>query len=341
MDIRTTPAAPLEAAAESRPAAPEKNRYLRRTPGARLRRSQMLGRRVAAVVKVVGRGLFFLAGVVTLAVLLVHAFTSDRFRVDAVIVAGTRHTSAERLQAEVRRAVPDNILEVDLAAVRALVESDTWVRRADVRRVLPSTLVVTIEERLPATLLEIQREIHLADAEGVILGHYDAKYGKLDVPVFKGLLGDSPASYRRYQGENSARVRLGCGMLQELESGSPAFPRAISEVDLSEPGNVRVLLVSDPVEISLGDRDFLKRFRAFMANADEYQKLRGTYADIASVDLRFDGQIIYRPRGEPAVEAGDTQPGANPTGAGASPAAGAAPADAGSASGSKPPRTHM
>ena len=33
-----------------------------------------------------------------------------------------------------------------------------------------------------------------------------------------------------------------------------------------------------------------------MRNQDEYQKIKHQYEEIASVDLRFEDQIIYRPR---------------------------------------------
>jgi hypothetical protein len=130
----------------------------------------------------------------------------------------------------------------------------------------------------------------------VLLDAYDPKYGKLDIPVFRGLMGESVEKYRLHQEENSRRIRLGWQLLTELEGSSPNFTRMISEVDLSDTTNVRVLLMDDTVEIFLGDKDFLKRFSTFMSNMDQYRELRSEYQDIATVDLRFEGRIIYRPR---------------------------------------------
>jgi hypothetical protein len=33
-----------------------------------------------------------------------------------------------------------------------------------------------------------------------------------------------------------------------------------------------------------------------MRNRDEYEKLKNQYEEFASIDLRFEDQIIYRPR---------------------------------------------
>jgi hypothetical protein len=40
----------------------------------------------------------------------------------------------------------------------------------------------------------------------------------------------------------------------------------------------------------------LKRFRALMENMKKYEELKNQYTEIESIDLRMDGNIIYRPR---------------------------------------------
>ncbi|MBM3792387.1 MAG: cell division protein FtsQ, partial [Acidobacteria bacterium] len=80
------------------------------------------------------------------------------------------------------------------------------------------------------------------------------------------------------------------------DAGSSDYTRRISELDLSDAANVRVLLVDDTTEVHLGDRDFRKRFGLFMANLPQYRELEAEYSDISSVDLRYEGKIIYRPR---------------------------------------------
>ena len=44
-----------------------------------------------------------------------------------------------------------------------------------------------------------------------------------------------------------------------------------------------------------------------MSNLSQYQELRGKYSEIGSIDLRFEGQIVYRPlRAAPEAAAGGT-----------------------------------
>jgi cell division protein FtsQ len=216
---------------------------------------------------------------------------------------GCNRADRQQLDAMIRESFPAHMLRIDLAKLQDRLEQETWIRRAEIRRVLPSELVVYVEERLPAVIVELSGDLMIADEDGILLDTYASKYGKLDVPVFKGLLGENVESYRVYQTENSERVRLGLRLLQELEAASSAFTREISEVDLSDRDNLKILLVDEAAEIFMGNTDFLKRFRILMANMSQYREIKDQYSEILSVDLRFDGQIIYRPRQERTAEA--------------------------------------
>lgn len=294
MEIKTTRPEPDEETQDPVPAR-DAARYLRRKADQKLRKSRTT-LRLGALVPVAGKFLFLVGLAGFLFAIFDYAYTSERFKLRSIACIGCKQVDAAALETALRPMLPDSVMMIDLAKVRARVESEPWVKRAEVRRVLPSDLAVYVEERVPSVILELGGELQLADEDGMLLDRYGPKHGKLDVPVFRGLMGENVEAYRMYQAENSARVQLGRRMLDELEGASPAFTRSISEVDVSDRGNVRILLVDDTAEISLGDRDFLKRYRMLLSNVDKYHELKAEYFEITSIDLRFDGQIIYRPR---------------------------------------------
>ncbi len=294
---------------ENQPA-PEKARYLRRKTAQKVRRTHWAGRILMRGLKILAAVAAVALAVSVAATVFSDAISSGGFSLKTVTIAGARHADVAGLEAIIRRDFPANVLSMDLYQVRDRLEREAWVERAEIRRVLPSELVVQVRERVPEVIFELSGELMLADRTGILLDLYAPKYGKLDVPVFKGLAGEGPAGYRAHQKENSARVVLGQKMLRELEAGSPAFVRNISEVDLSDPADVKLTLVDDTAEILLGDRDFLKRFQRLMSNLAQYRELQAQYQEIASVDLRYEGQIIYRPRvtqGEQVAEVPETR----------------------------------
>ena len=274
----------------------EKSRYLRKKVTPHIRKSYHFSRVFLRVLKLIAQTGLVITVAGVLVWMAIYAYSSDRFTLRTITFAGCRHLDCASLETSLRRELPRHILQISLPELRDRIERETWAKKVEIRRILPSQLAIYVQERTPLAILELRGELMLADEDGILLDKYDSRYGKLDVPVFKGFLGGGSEGYRQEQDENSDRVRLGLRMLAELESGSADYTRNISEVDLSDKTNVRIMLVDDTAEIQLGDRDFLKRFNKLISNMKEYRELKGQYGDFASVDLRFDSQIAYRRR---------------------------------------------
>jgi cell division septal protein FtsQ len=225
-----------------------------------------------------------------------YAYTSERFHLDNIVFYGCKHVDPEQLAKIIRQDFPANILRIDLRKLKSRLEEETWVRRVEISRVLPSDLIVYVYERIPSVILEIHNELLVADRDGIALGRYDPKFGNLDVPVFRGLLGKDAQDYGLYQEENSARIRQALDMLSEIESGSPQFAKRISEIDISDRKNLKILFVDDTAEIYLGRKDYWKRLNAFLSHPEVFQRLKDQYEELEYIDLRFDSQFVFKPR---------------------------------------------
>lgn len=274
---------------------PDKSRRRKKTPQ-KLGKGSIAGRRyVSALRTLVKLGSFLLLVSFVFGV-FVYAYTSDKFNLSNVDFHGCQEVDSKHLEEIIRRDFPANILRIDLPELKSRLEEETWVNHIEIRRVLPSNLVIYVQERIPSVILEMQNELMIADQEGIILGRYSPRFGKLDVPVFRGVLGVDAESYKQNQEENAARVQQALYMLSELESGSPQYTKRISEVDISDRKNLKIMLLDDTAEVYLGGENYLERFTSFIRNRDEYEKLKDQYEEFASIDLRFEDQIIYRPR---------------------------------------------
>jgi len=258
--------------------------------------------------RVVGRlAMFFLLAVLVCA-LAVCAFTSDAFRLREVTVNGCRHQDAEKLKRVVRgMRYSANILFVDLGETRRRLEQERWVDHVELHRVLPSRLVVDVTERTPKAVVELAGEQMVADGEGVLLGAYGSGFGKVESPIFKGLMlmadeQDLYKAYGVYQEENAGLVRRGLALLSKIERTTPEAARKISEIDLSERKYVKILMDDSPVVICLGEgEDDIKRFRTLIVDATRLQRelkaKKGADMDqMKQINLRNKGSIVYTPR---------------------------------------------
>jgi cell division septal protein FtsQ len=275
---------------------PDKGNPARRKAVRKPGKNHVAGRRFVSALKISGKiGAFLLILAFMLSV-FVYAYTSDKFNLRNVTFYGCKELNRKELEGIIRQDFPANILRIDLEKLKERLEKETWTKRVEIRRVLPSDLIIYVEERTPSVVLELQGELMIADRDGTMLGRYDPRFGKIDTPVFKGVLGDDAESYKLYQEENATRIHQGLVMLSEIESGLPHSTQRISEVDISDPGNLKILLVDDTAEVYLGEKDYLKRFRALMNNFGEYQKLKDQYTEFVSIDMRSDYRIVYRLR---------------------------------------------
>ena len=90
-------------------------------------------------------------------------------------------------------------------------------------------------------------------------------------------------------------------LVRELDAEGAQYSKDLSEVDLSDPEDVKVT-TSDragSVLIHLGNEQFLERYKVYMAHVQEW---RQQFHKLESVDLRYERQIIVNPDSNNAVE---------------------------------------
>jgi len=189
-----------------------------------------------------------------------------------------------------------NLIWCDIDGWRQRLLSSPWVRDADFRRSLPSTVEVVVSERRPIGIGRIAGQMYLVDERGAIIDEFGPQYTEFDLPIIDGLTGsnDDGTITDRVRADLAARV---IGALQ----AKPDIARRLSQVDVQDSRNASVILTGDAAALHLGDQQFLPRLQSYLELAPA---LRARVADIDSVDLRFDGRIYVRPvdrRNSPAA----------------------------------------
>jgi len=251
------------------------------------------------------------AGALTMAALAwsgyARVMASDRLRVSRVEVRGGHFLSEGEVRELLGPAVGENILGLDIEALKARLRASPWVADATVSRTLPDTLKVAIHERVPLALAEIDR-LYLMDADGGLIDIYGPRTAAFDLPIVRGLQGLA-AEARRDRAERAGALLRDLGDL-----GSE-----ISEVYVLGSGDLKVILRGAGETLLVGPPPCRQRFLAFLGLRRELaEKAPGT----ESFDLRFRGRIYARPlegggtsfapRPNPAVAAKSDIPAARP-----------------------------
>ncbi|MGC2745613.1 MAG: FtsQ-type POTRA domain-containing protein [Candidatus Angelobacter sp.] len=239
-----------------------------------------------------------------------YGMTSWRFRIqssDAVEIQGVKNASRAHVMEVAGADIGRNVFFVPLDERKKQLEQIPWVQEATVMRLLPNRIAVTIHERTPVAFAQIGSRISLIDANGVVMGLPADRKTKYSFPVIRGIGDTEPLSSRAAAMKIYNRLvsELGAGNDEtEASSSSPNggtnYVKQLSEVDLSDPENVKVT-ANDPggtMVVHLGAQDFLPRYKLYVSHIAEW---RQQFQNVQSVDLRYEGQVIVNPDKPPVA----------------------------------------
>jgi len=223
---------------------------------------------------------------------------SWRFRInssDDIEITGLHNVSHSQVLKVFGEDIGRNIFFVPLSERKTALQQIPWVETASVMRFVPNRLKVEIHERTPVAFARIGSRILLVDSGGVLMDLPAANKTKFSFPVILGASSEEPLSTR------AARMKIYNELVGQLDSGGAQYSHDISEVDLSDPEDVKVL-ASDPqgaVLVHLGSFNYLDRYKIYVAHVQEW---RQQFDKLESVDLRYDRQIVVNPDMRGAVK---------------------------------------
>jgi cell division protein FtsQ len=238
--------------------------------------------------------LFCIAGV---AAIYHYGEHSWRFRIessDDIDVSGIQNVTRAQVMEVMAGDIGRNIFFIPLAQRKAPLEQIPWVQSASVMRFAPNRIAVQIVERSPVAFARIGSKIFLIDEAGTAMD-LPASKKKYSFPVILGMNSNEPPSTRK------ARMKIYNLLVSQLDSGGAHYSQDISEVDLSDLEDVKVLAnnADGNVLVHLGSSNYLERYRVYVAHVKEW---RQQFDRVDSVDLRYDRQIIVNPDSAGAVQ---------------------------------------
>lgn len=269
-------------------------RYLRRQKPVDVRRKKF-GSRGWTFYKRLSLWILISAVVITVGVFVIRfALYSPQvllLKTDQIDVAGNHVVTRESLVNAFYNDRGKSVLTVPLDKRRSDIEQIGWVESASVQRILPNRIRVEVTERNPIAFVRNGGEVALIDAHGVILDRpsdLDARF-----PIISGVTDSLPRD------ERERRMETYQELVRDLNAVNADSSNQLSEVDLSNPKNVRIVMAGIPgvnatqaVTIKFGSGDFTSKYRMLIENFAQWQANAGC---VHSVDLQFTRQIVLNP----------------------------------------------
>jgi cell division protein FtsQ len=213
-------------------------------------------------------------------------FQLDPEKPGALAVGGLQYASRARVMRVFEADFGRSVFAVSLPERRRRLMAIDWVEEATVSRLWPDRLVVRLTERKPVAFVNLAvaagvTRVLLIDANGLFLE--PPPQAQFSFPVLSGITDAQSEAERR------ARVKAMLRLAGEL---GPAAGE-ISEINAADPENLRIVTQVEgrPVELMIGDGNYGRRYRAFLAH---YPEIRKRSEATVTFDLRLDDRITAR-----------------------------------------------
>jgi cell division protein FtsQ len=204
------------------------------------------------------------------------------FGVKRITVEGQEHTTDAEITKALEAGPATMMLAFDTGAAKARLEQVSWIRHAQVMRLLPSTLQVVVEERVPFAIWQTGGQTFVVDAEGAVLAPATREaYAALPLVVGEGAQKNAFALFETLAPYTDLKQRLAAA----LRVGDRRWTLKLAS-------GLEIMLPDDGVAQALDALTALDRDRGLLGR------------DIAAVDLRLADRVSVRLRGGNTVSAG-------------------------------------
>jgi cell division protein FtsQ len=208
-------------------------------------------------------------------------FTFSRNTPDALTIEGLKFTSRAKVLRVFSGDYEQSVFAISLSERRRRLLAIDWVEGASVSRVWPDRLLVRIRERRPVAFVFFRSGVLLIDRQGVLLE--PPAQAQFTFPVLSGIRESETEAQRALRVRPFLRVIADLGYMA----------KDVSEVDVSDPDNIRIVaqVENSAIELIIGDSNFARRYQNFLTN---YPEIRKRFPQARVFDLRLGDRITAK-----------------------------------------------
>ncbi len=172
----------------------------------------------------------------------------DFLKIKDVKVHAMSQEMRNEIEAMIRSNLFGSILYADTEKIKEFIMRNPYVKDVKIKKVLPSTLEVFLEEREGIAIAE-DSKFYIVDENGEIVKEVE-EIGSL--PLIKGV-----------SLKNKIAMGIAISFVKEIKN--LGYDKYLEEVDVSNPFNMTVKIKDSSVKVYLGESDFIDKFERFLA----------------------------------------------------------------------------
>jgi cell division protein FtsQ len=150
--------------------------------------------------------------------------------------------------------VHSNLMAIDGGSLEKKLEGHDWIEIADVTKKWPDRLVLTVRERTPVSMVNLEGELHYIDRKGAVFAPVKIN-DSLGYPVISGL------SRGEWAEEQASSLREALLFVKYVKRNNPNLPpQNVSELRVSED-DIVLFLMDRPFPIRLGRGNMFEKYK--------------------------------------------------------------------------------
>lgn len=196
------------------------------------------------------RVLKIIALIIISVVLVILLLSSSLFNINTISVEGNSKLSEEKVISLSSIELYTNMFKFSTIKAKSKLKENSYIEDAQISRKLPSTVVITVEERVPTYMLQFADSYVYINNQGYML---EISNEKIDVPILTGFTTDlsniKPGN--RINSEDLEKMRMVIKIYQTLSNNGIAD--IVSKIDMSDERNYTLFFDSEGKKVYLGD----------------------------------------------------------------------------------------
>ena len=198
---------------------------------------------------------------------------NNSFQINHVIIEGSKKSNKSEIEKNVAEK-NGNLISLSFNSIKVIVESSEWVKRASIKKILPSTLVINVTENDPYAIYLQEGKFFLLDLDGSIITEINIDNYQDDLLFVRG--------------ENSPELLD--QLIKDISITFPNLIQTLEEVEFIEKRRWNLKL-NNKLLVKLPDENIQQSLKNLKQLFEEQEVMQ---SNIIEIDLRIQGRAALK-----------------------------------------------
>ena len=213
-------------------------------------------------------------------------FNSSFCNIENVIIKGNDCLSEDRIFCKSGIQLGENIFKLDLIKSKGSLMQEPWIKEVEIKRVIPSKIIISIKERKPAVIVHTGEEYFFFTKEGIVLSKIDRSEEGFDLPLILGLELDETKI-----GEIISKPGFRTA-LESINSAEVILPKKFCRVEILSPDDFMICNEDDTLKVRVNGPEGVINKENLLREALE--KIEREKLLVEYIDIRFKDSLVIK-----------------------------------------------